>query len=671
MKLSILFPMAGDGQRFGGTFKPFLDATEKKFIELAKEPFNLFTSDPSYETHFYFIYRRDQEDTYSVSHTLARFFPHDAFTCCILEEPTKGPLETVQQALLNYNVKGAAFVCDCDHSIPLHDIHSYLASNTLPDIIIPTWKYLEKDYESWGKVKMNMNRKPLCFYEKQRVPFSREYYLEGMIGCYFFKEIMILTRPDIQLMTNMSDVFPILLANEYTFQCIRLESAEFFGTPEQLVSFRFERAKKYTFFIDIDGTLLHLPKHVPYDATETIILEGVVEKLYEWRKQGHTIILTTGRETARRDKLIKQLEDLHIPYDQLVTGLASGTRIVLNDKKPYCPFHKMAVAIQLPRNKGFGHVSITSTPELIKKLKGGSFADVFLIEQEGKYLVRKYIEKKDTNVVHVDTLRRQYEDMKRFDYLSNDLVPRIINMYESNDEYYYDMEYLDGYYELSTFSKEVISRIVPSVIKTLKRDIYCFSKHIDGKEWLQNFIKDKISAKYEMIESIDESFYKAVNNKQITINGKEYMGLRAFFETTQLSDFYPKRVSFIHGDLTLENILYHPELNTFRLIDPSGARYVDPIEMDLAKLLQMLAGNYSLWDSIDNLASYRDGNFSLSTDILQMSNYDEICHLYDIPFRVGMFYLSTYFIRMIPFLLVHSPQKALAGLLFALIHLNV
>ena len=33
--LSIIFPMAGNGMRFGGTFKPFLDATEKKFIELA------------------------------------------------------------------------------------------------------------------------------------------------------------------------------------------------------------------------------------------------------------------------------------------------------------------------------------------------------------------------------------------------------------------------------------------------------------------------------------------------------------------------------------------------------------------------------------------------------------------------------------------------------------
>ena len=35
--INVLFPVAGDGLRFGGCFKPLLDATEKKFIELAKE----------------------------------------------------------------------------------------------------------------------------------------------------------------------------------------------------------------------------------------------------------------------------------------------------------------------------------------------------------------------------------------------------------------------------------------------------------------------------------------------------------------------------------------------------------------------------------------------------------------------------------------------------------
>ena len=53
-KINVIFPIAGDGLRFGGnTFKPFLDATEKKFIELAKEPFDLLESD--FIVTYYFI----------------------------------------------------------------------------------------------------------------------------------------------------------------------------------------------------------------------------------------------------------------------------------------------------------------------------------------------------------------------------------------------------------------------------------------------------------------------------------------------------------------------------------------------------------------------------------------------------------------------------------------
>ena len=41
-KISIIFPMAGDGTRFGGElYKPFIDCTEKLFIEVAKDSFDI------------------------------------------------------------------------------------------------------------------------------------------------------------------------------------------------------------------------------------------------------------------------------------------------------------------------------------------------------------------------------------------------------------------------------------------------------------------------------------------------------------------------------------------------------------------------------------------------------------------------------------------------------
>jgi len=669
MELTVLFPMAGDGQRFGGTFKPFLDATEKKFIELAKEPFSVFTQDPAYHVRFVFIYRRDQEEEWNVQERLYRMFPNDSIECCILDRPTSGPLETVQRALDQHSITGAAFICDCDHAIPLGDMHQALSLHQ-PDLLIPTWKYREKEYASWGKVRMDLNRTPLAFYEKEHVPFSDTYLVEGMIGCYFIKDVSILQCGSFQ---NMSDIFPSVLRQGKEVQCLTLHQAEFFGTPEQLVSFRFDRARKYTFFIDIDGTLLHLPKHVPYEAEDTVVLPGTREKLAQWKREGHTIVLTTGRVTERREKLVQQLSDLAIPYDQLVTGLASGTRIVINDKKPYCAFHKMATAVQLRRNEGIGGVDVEPTPTLVKRLKGGSFADVYLIEKEGIPYVRKYIEKRSEWSVHVDTLRRQYEDLKRLTYLSKGLVPRVVTVHESNDEYYYDMEYMDGFVELSTCDEETIQLIVPRVVSTLHRDVYCFSKQVDGNVWLTEFLNEKILSKYSMIESLGESFHHAVNALYVSINGVNYKGLRHFFETEDLKAYHPSSLSPIHGDLTLENILYHRNKDTFVLIDPSGSRYVDAREMEVAKLFQYTVAKYQVWDSIPNLASYQDEVYTLNPLVVP-NVYDEHAYItkaYDIEYKVGMFYLSTYFIRMIPFLKQASLEKAMCGLLFALSHLKV
>ena len=53
--INVIFPMAGDGTRFGGIeFKPFIDGTEKLFIELAKEPLNSLKD--KYSPSFYFIF---------------------------------------------------------------------------------------------------------------------------------------------------------------------------------------------------------------------------------------------------------------------------------------------------------------------------------------------------------------------------------------------------------------------------------------------------------------------------------------------------------------------------------------------------------------------------------------------------------------------------------------
>jgi len=422
--MNIIFPIAGDGTRFGGKeFKPFIDGTEKLFIELAKEPFNSLKN--LYLTSFYFIFRKDQEEKFNIKERLKKLFPSDNLHFCIIPSETKGPAETLNVACKLYNLSGSFFICDCDHSINIDPMIECI-KNKVPDVIVPLWQIKESESSLFGKVKITLSN--VEFYEKEIIPFCQDYTIKGILGCYFFKDISIFNNYNDAV--NISDILPCLYKT-LNMAFVDIKHAGFFGTPESLISYRFQLAKKMTFFIDIDGTILYLPKHVPYDSSDAQVLPGVIEKLEQWKHEGHSIVLTTGRVHERREKLIKLLDDLKIPYDQLVTNLKPGPRILINDKKPYSEIHKMATAFQLKRNVGIGNINIEETPHIIRKLKGGSFANTYLIEKDGKMLVRKYIEKTKELEIHINTLKRQYDDIKRFSYYSSELVTQIYNSSEN------------------------------------------------------------------------------------------------------------------------------------------------------------------------------------------------------------------------------------------------
>lgn len=111
-----------------------------------------------------------------------------------------------------------------------------------------------------------------------------------------------------------------------------------------------------TIFCDIDGTLV---KHgVPWESSmpeyKMEILPGTLEKLAEWDRNGYCIILVTGRRESMRLVTEKQLAEIGIFYDQLIMGIGSGTRILINDTKP--DGTDTAVSINLKRNNGISNL---------------------------------------------------------------------------------------------------------------------------------------------------------------------------------------------------------------------------------------------------------------------------------------------------------------------------
>ena len=115
---------------------------------------------------------------------------------------------------------------------------------------------------------------------------------------------------------------------------------------------------KVTIFCDIDGTLVHHqnPSITSTDTHKMLLLPDTLEKLIEWEKKGYYIVLTTARKESMRKVTQKQLTEVGIFYDQLIMGISSGRRYLINDDKP--DGTKTSFAINLPRNKGLGDINI-------------------------------------------------------------------------------------------------------------------------------------------------------------------------------------------------------------------------------------------------------------------------------------------------------------------------
>ena len=120
-----------------------------------------------------------------------------------------------------------------------------------------------------------------------------------------------------------------------------------------------------TWFIDIDGTLVrHLENKEIDEGSQEELLPYVVEFMEGIEKRGDCVILTTARLEEHRQITETMLEEFGIRYDQIIFGIGSRERIVVNDIKPIDAFDggsrknpmPTAYAINVNRNEGFGKI---------------------------------------------------------------------------------------------------------------------------------------------------------------------------------------------------------------------------------------------------------------------------------------------------------------------------
>ena len=662
--MKLVFPVAGEGSRFGGVFKPFLKIGDKHFIEVTYEPF------AKWQDHIdgvYFICTEEQDQQFSVEARLKEIIPHKNVNVIKLKNKTNGPYETIKES----NLSGSCIVCDCDHSLDVDPIFEKISNDI--DCIIPVWEYHPDEYYNWSKVVSDGDDiKMIC--EKEKIE-SEDFEVSGIIGCIYFKNIESFSEKGVYV----SDCLSKMLKDNKVMKKVRINKAHFYGDPEMLQRHVDYRRKLCTVFCDIDGTLIKHDDHSTCDLDNAELLSGV-KNLKTWKDDDHKIILTTARSEKTRSDVVKFLEKLGIVYDELIMGLPSGPRVVINDRKPSKPFTQQAASAEITRDAGIENIVISdytknSEDRVIKNLSGNSFAETFLIEKDSKLFVRKRVLKSPENEIHYKKLKRQVVDLERLQAMKTNITPKVINSGVDNPyEFYYDMEYLEGYETLASLDEQ--EKYIDDLLTVMDEHIYSHKNEVDGLEWLNKHLKNKIYPKLEMYAK-DSDYKNLVESDRVVINGKDYHGIKTVLEKINKKFVKPKFVRPIHGDFTLENVMV--KNNDIKLIDMDGADYVDAAELDLGKMCQSLISKYSEWKDLDDLKIKVGHSYECTDDFFNLDmNCNKTLRKWSSILKEdaqttllkGMYFMSMYFIRFVPFREAINKDHGVFALIMATVWLN-
>ena len=203
-------------------------------------------------------------------------------------------------------------------------------------------------------------------------------------------------------------------------------------------------------------------------------------------------------------------------------------------------------------------------------------------------------------------------------------VADIISEEVSDGVCFYDMPYYSDAITLFEYTqageKEKAWEIIENTLGMLEERLYKTDKGSDGcqnadggqyakanndRTKLERYITEKATKNLDKIMS-DRNLVELIKYDFVVINGTEYNNLSKYVDMLsgdKLTEVFKNdKISEIHGDLTIENIICKRDDLDFYLIDPNTGNIFDSKFIDYAKLLQSLHGKYEFLMAVDDVA---------------------------------------------------------------------
>ena len=670
--VTVVFPIAGTSARSGFKYRPFIELGDETFIEAAARPFLKWAHTID---RLVFVCLEEHDVEHSVRARLGAMFKDRKHDVVALPKATSGPLETVMHAIEAANISGRMIVCDCDHSIDIDPLFRSIGDDAA-DCILPTWKLKGEDLRAWSVAAVSAQR--VTGIAEKRLPDTNGDF-HGVIGCIYLADASNVAKLyEAGRDSYVSDLVGKLIARGDRVFAVPIATADFFGDPRKLRSMRAKHNVRVgSIFCDVDGVLVE-HEDVPDFTRPLRTLPGSIERLRDWITQGYFVVLTTARDASKEAAMRAALAAAEVPYHHLIMGLPSGPRFLINDRKPSALLVSQAQALEVERNQGISHLTISQTnASVLRRFKGGSFAETLLVEDDEKLFVRKRVSKRENLTLGYSKLKNQFRTLERFSRMTQgDLVAGLYGEHDNTIEYSYDMEYLPNHRLLSECDPDEREVALRTLLGVLGERVYAGGSRMgrSGTEWLETHLANKIYARLDTVLA-NPRLAPLVSAREITIDHETYPGLQALLTRVAVPEMMeklaPTAFSTVHGDLTFENVLYAN--GDVRLIDMDGADFVDAPELDLGKLFQSIVARYEDWAHSDHplFETIQHCDFTCHHKATPQRRLQEICveewarilGTSEAHVTVkGQFYMGLHLLRMVPFRLKVSEEQALYAL---------
>lgn len=333
--MDIIVPAAGLSTRFPEMKPKYLlyDYKGELMIHNAIRPFL-----DEHKIHIGIL--KEHNEKYNVIEVLTHEFG-DKVNIVVLDEPTKGPADTVYQIINKVGLHlSAILIKDCDSFFD----HKMSIGNYVCVTNIAKHESIRK-----------LGAKSFVIYNDQGIItdiVEKEVVSDTFcIGGYKFNNAMTFKTAYEKLSTTrevfVSDVISYCIGYGQVFTTKETENYVDVGTAAEW----FEYNDKPVIFCDIDGTIVKNQGRVGENNYNdpVIPLQKNIDRLLQLQSQGAQFIFTTARDNEYSSKTRGMLYSLGFKSFTLLCGLQNARRILINDYNSTNPYPR-AEAINLKRD---------------------------------------------------------------------------------------------------------------------------------------------------------------------------------------------------------------------------------------------------------------------------------------------------------------------------------